>query len=182
MTNFGPSRGTVKKWVGEPQIGKKYLRSTYLIKDQDPERTRRKASNPILKLATHLKRQLTKEHIWIANKYMKMCSTALVIRQMQIEAIMRDCHTRSRTTKWREWQRQMLVGVWSNWDRCVARGCVKQPLGDKIWQSLMKPNTHLPSGPTILLPGIYMREMEAYAHLNKRTKKTCTRSSEWLYS
>lgn len=35
----------------------------------------------------------------MADKCIKMCSTALVIRQMQTEAITRDRRTRSRTTK-----------------------------------------------------------------------------------
>ena len=52
-----------------------------------------------------------------------------------------------------------------------------QPLWEKTWQLPTKPNTRLPSGPTISLLGIYTKEMEAYV-----PKETGTRRLTALYS
>jgi hypothetical protein len=72
----------------DPQNGTKSLSATQLTgnsKNSAPSRI----NTPMKKWAHELNREFSKEEVHMASKYMKKCSTSLVIKEMQIKTTLR---------------------------------------------------------------------------------------------
>ena len=86
---------------------------------------------------------------------MERCSVSLVIREMQIKTTMRCHYTLTRLAIMAKCCRKTTMFTDSWWE--CKNG---QPLWKTVWQFFIKLSIYLPCDPTILLLGIYPREMK----------------------